>query len=82
MDIDFNNRVELLRLTVMRRATDLVSAVDRRRFAENMAFVYRMDEASVLAVLDDMLGAVFAPPPVVRAAADKITERELAAIDD
>jgi hypothetical protein len=56
MDIDFYQRVEMLRLTVMRRASDLVCEGDRRRFAENMAFVYRMDERSVLAVLDEVLG--------------------------
>jgi hypothetical protein len=56
MDIDYDLRVELLRMTVMRRATDLRSDGDRRRFAENMAFVYRMDEAVVRAVLDDVLG--------------------------
>jgi hypothetical protein len=56
MDIDYGMRVELLRMTVMRRATDLRSEGDRKRFAENMAFVYRMDEAVVRALLDDVLG--------------------------
>ena len=83
MDIDFYQRVELLRLTVMRRAGDLLNDGERRRFAENMAFVYRMDELSVLAVVEDVLGVAYAVAPVAAAcSASRITERELAAIDD
>jgi hypothetical protein len=67
-------------MTVMRRASDLSSPGDRQRFAENMAFVYRMDETSVLAVLDDLLGVVYVP--VASASDRRSTQRELAAIDD
>jgi hypothetical protein len=82
MEMDLEHRIAMLRLTVMRRAGDLVSALDRRRFAENMAFVYRMEEAAVLAVLEDVLGVSYAPPPVDSASASRITERELLAVDD
>ncbi len=83
MDIDFSRRVEMLRLTVMRRAGDLVSEGDRVRFAENMAFVYRMDEPSVLAVIEDVLGLAWAVEPVAAPGSERrITVRELVALED
>ncbi len=83
MDIDLYHRVEMLRLTVMRRAGDLVSEGERRRFAENMAFVYRMDETSVLAVIEDVLGVAYVVAPAAPpCSASRITERELMALDD
>lgn len=78
MGIDFEDRLGLLRLTVLRRAMDLVSEGERRRFAENMAFVYRMDETSVLALLDDVLGVAYGPVAPDR----RSTEREIPAVDD
>lgn len=78
-DLEFSRRTYLLQLAIHRHAEALIDEEQRQRFATNMAWVYRVDVAHVVALIELLLGAVQAPP---RSCPTRPTRRETPAITE